>query len=57
MRPLLDRDDVDLVRTSGGLPDLLSRLRVHFLDLVLCSQRIHASTVEPWNVAASLVGQ
>jgi LysR family transcriptional activator of nhaA len=48
IRPLLDRDDVDLVLVSGSLPELLARLRVHSLDLVLCNQRIHASATEPW---------
>ena len=48
IRPLIDRDDVDLVLVSGGLPELLSRLRVHSLDLVLCNQRVHASTTDPW---------
>jgi LysR family transcriptional activator of nhaA len=45
---LLDRDDVDLVLVSGGLPDLLARLRVHSLDLVLCNQRVNANTADPW---------
>lgn len=48
IRPLLDRPDVDLVLVSGSLPELLSRLRVHSLDLVLCNQRIHASATDPW---------
>lgn len=48
IRPLLERDDVDLVLVSGGLPELLSRLRVHSLDLVLCNQRVHASATDPW---------
>ncbi len=48
IRPLLGRDDVDLVLVSGSLPELLSRLRVHSLDLVLCNQRVHASTSDPW---------
>jgi LysR family transcriptional regulator, transcriptional activator of nhaA len=48
IRPLLDRDDVDLVLASGSLPDLLARLRVHSLDLVLCNQRVHASANDPW---------
>ena len=48
IRPLLDRDDVDLVLVSGGLPELLARLRVHSLDLVLCNQRVHASPADPW---------
>ncbi len=48
IRPLLARDDVDLVLVSGSLPELLSRLRVHSLDLVLCNQRVHASATDPW---------
>jgi LysR family transcriptional activator of nhaA len=48
IRPLLDRPDVDLVLVSGSLPELLSRLRVHSLDLVLCNQRVHASATDPW---------
>ena len=48
IRPVLDRDDVDLVLVSGSLPELLSRLRVHSLDLVLCNQRVHASATDPW---------
>ena len=48
IRPLLDRTDVDLVLVSASLPELLSRLRVHSLDLVLCNQRVHASATEPW---------
>ncbi len=46
--PVLDRDDVELVLVSGSLPDLLSRLRVHSLDIVLCNQRVHASSADPW---------
>jgi LysR family transcriptional regulator, transcriptional activator of nhaA len=63
IRPLLDRDDVDLVLVSGGLPELLARLRVHSLDLVLCNQRVHASAKDPWRCrriaqqAVSLVGR
>jgi LysR family transcriptional activator of nhaA len=48
IRPLLGRDDVDLVLVSGSLPELLARLRVHSLDLVLCNQRVHASGTDPW---------
>jgi LysR family transcriptional activator of nhaA len=48
IRPLLDRDDVELVLVSGSLPELLSRLRVHSLDLVLCNQRVHATATDPW---------
>lgn len=62
IRPLLDRTDVDLALVSGSLPELLSRLRVHSLDLVLCNQRVHASATDPWRCrriarqAISLVG-
>lgn len=48
IRPVLDRHEVDLVLVSGSLPELLSRLRVHSLDLVLCNQRVHASATDPW---------
>lgn len=48
LRPLLRRDDVDLVLVSGGLPELLGRLRVHSLDLVLCNQRVQSSPADPW---------
>jgi len=34
VRPLLERADVELVLQSGGLADLLARLRVHTLDLI-----------------------
>jgi LysR family transcriptional activator of nhaA len=48
IRPLLDRDDIQLVLVAGSLPELLARLRVHALDLVLCNQRVHASATDPW---------
>ncbi|MCB1001872.1 MAG: LysR family transcriptional regulator [Acidimicrobiales bacterium] len=48
LRPVLQRDDVDLVLVSGGLPELLGRLRVHSLDLVLCNQRVHSTPSDPW---------
>ncbi len=48
LRPLLERDDVELVLQSGNLVDLLARLRVHTLDLVLSNQRVHASADHPW---------
>lgn len=46
--PLLARDDVELALQSGGLADLLTRLRVHALDLVLSNRRVVGSTEEPW---------
>ena len=48
IRPLLDRPDVELVLSSGSLPELLSRLRVHSVDLILSNQRVHASASDPW---------
>ncbi len=48
IRPVLDLADVELVLISASLPELLSRLRVHSIDLVLSNQRVHASAVDPW---------
>jgi LysR family transcriptional activator of nhaA len=48
VRPLLERDDVELVLQSGGLAELLGRLRVHTLDVVLSNRRVHGTTEEPW---------
>lgn len=62
LRPLLARDDVDLVLASGSLPELLGRLRVHALDLVLCNQRVQSTATDPWRCrriaqqAVSIVG-
>ena len=63
IRPMLDRADVELVLTSGSLPELLSRLRVHSVDLILSNQRVHASATDPWRCrriarqSVSLVGR
>jgi LysR family transcriptional activator of nhaA len=48
IRPLLGEPGVELMLSSGNLPELLARLRVHSLDLVLSNQRVHASTADPW---------
>ncbi len=48
IRPLLQRDDVELMLQSGNLIDLLGRLRVHTLDLILSNRRVHASAEDPW---------
>jgi LysR family transcriptional activator of nhaA len=48
IRPVLDRDDVELALVSGSLPELLARLRLHSIDLVLCNQRVHASASDHW---------
>jgi LysR family transcriptional activator of nhaA len=48
IRPLLQRDDVELMLQSGNLVELLGRLRVHTLDVILSNQRVHASAQDPW---------
>jgi len=48
IRPVINRPDVELVLISGSLPELLSRLRVHSVDLILSNQRVHASASDPW---------
>ena len=42
VEPLLGRGDVTLVLQSGSLPEMLTRLAAHSLDLVLSNQRVHA---------------
>ena len=48
LRPLLGRDDVELVLQSAGLEDLLARLQVHKLDLVLSNRLVRATAETPW---------
>lgn len=48
LAPLIARDDVELVLASGGLSDLLARLKVHTLDLVLSNQRVQGSGADGW---------
>jgi LysR family transcriptional activator of nhaA len=48
VRPLLEREDVELVLQSGGLAELLGRLRVHTLDVVLSNRRVHGTSDDPW---------
>jgi LysR family transcriptional activator of nhaA len=48
VRPLLEREDVELVLQSGGLAELLGRLRVHTLDVVLSNRRGHGTPDDPW---------
>ena len=63
LRPLLVRDDVELMLHSAGLNELLARLRIHTLDLVLSNRRVHSSAEDPWRCRriarqpVSLVGQ
>ncbi len=62
-RPLLARDDVQLVLQSGSLQELLTRLRVHTLDLILSNRRVVGTADDPWRCKriarqpVSLVGQ
>jgi LysR family transcriptional regulator, transcriptional activator of nhaA len=48
LAPMLDRSDVEFVLQSGSLAELLTRLRVHTLDLVLSNRRVQGSVDEPW---------
>jgi LysR family transcriptional activator of nhaA len=48
IRPLLAREDVELVLQSGSLNELLTRLRVHSLDLILSNRQLPASADDPW---------
>lgn len=48
LSPLLGRDDVALTLQAGALEDLLTRLRVHTLDLVLSNRRVHGTAEDPW---------
>src|SRR5512139_2144717 len=62
LRPLIRRDDVELLLQSGGLDDLLARLQVHALDVVLANQAVEGAGEAPWRCrriarqAVSLVG-
>ena len=63
VKPLLTRNDVELVLQSGSLEGLLQRLRVHTLDVVLSNRRVHADADHPWRCRSiarqpvSLVGR
>jgi LysR family transcriptional activator of nhaA len=63
LKPLLGRDDVELALQAGSLGELLSRLRVHTLDVILSNQRVHGTAEDPWRCRriarqpVSLVGQ
>ncbi|MBK7261164.1 MAG: LysR family transcriptional regulator [Rubrivivax sp.] len=63
VRPLMTRSDVELVLQSGGLDELLRRLRVHTLDVVLSNRRVHGDADHPWRCRSiarqpvSLVGR
>jgi LysR family transcriptional activator of nhaA len=48
LAPVFERDDVELVLQSGSEADLLTRLRVHTLDLILSNRRVRSSPDDPW---------
>jgi len=59
LRPVLARDDVELVVRSGGLAPLLQGLESHRLDIVLTNQAPLGDAATPWishRVAAQRVG-
>lgn len=63
LRPLLSRDDVELVLRSGSLRELLPQLAAHSLDVVLTNTVVPRDKTAPWRVfkigeqEASLVGR
>ena len=48
LRPLLDREDLELSLQSGGLDELLRRLSAHRLDVVLANQPVRGDDQHPW---------
>ncbi len=48
LRPLLDKDNVQLFLESSSLKTLLNHLSVHKLDLILSNQPVSTSKHEPW---------
>lgn len=48
LRPLLGRDDVEVVIRSGGLGDLLQNLEAHRLDVVLANISPPRDAATPW---------
>ncbi len=48
VKPLLVRDDFELVLQSGGLEELLKRLAVHTLDLVLSNRSVPSDAERTW---------
>lgn len=49
LKPLLGRDDIELVLTSGNLRDLLAQLRAHTLDAVLSNLPVRRDAETPWH--------
>jgi LysR family transcriptional activator of nhaA len=63
LRPLLKRDDIELVLRSGSLRELLPQLATHALDVVLTNSTVPRDKAMPWRIfkigeqEASLVGR
>jgi LysR family transcriptional activator of nhaA len=63
LRPLVGRDDVELIIRSGNLRDLLAQLRAHTLDVVLSNLPVRRDAETNWHShlldeqPVSLVGQ
>jgi len=49
LRPLIGRDDVELVLRSGSLRDLLAQLRAHTLDVVLSNLPVPRDAETDWH--------
>lgn len=49
LRPLLGRDDVELVLRSGSLRELLRQLKAHTLDLVLSNLPVRRDAETDWH--------
>jgi LysR family transcriptional activator of nhaA len=48
LRPLLERNDVELVLRSGNYADLLTALEAHRLDVVLTNAALTRDAATPW---------
>lgn len=48
LRPVIGRENLQLILESGSLDELLERLAVHKLDLVLSNRPVIAETQRPW---------
>jgi LysR family transcriptional activator of nhaA len=48
LRPLLERNDVELVLRSGNYADLLTALEAHRLDVVLTNAALMRDAATPW---------
>lgn len=63
LRPLLQREDVELILRSGTLRELLPQLAAHALDVVLTNSAVSRDKSTPWRVfkigeqEASIVGR